>query len=138
MSVVERVREAEQRIRPYVRETVLERSSYFSTLGDADVYFKLENLQHTGSFKARGALNKVLSLTDAELARKYDARHWSEGIAKCRRKGHTAHTVLPSRSTSGTTRRHVRVHSAADVGVPEAAWASGSGWDGASGRITRR
>lgn len=69
MSVVEQVREAEQRIRPHVRETVLERSSYFSTLGDADVYFKLENLQHTGSFKARGALNKVLSLTDAELAR---------------------------------------------------------------------
>ena len=33
----------------------------------ANVYFKLENLQHTGSFKTRGAMNKLLSLTRKEL-----------------------------------------------------------------------
>jgi threonine dehydratase len=35
----------------------------------ANVYFKLENLQHTGSFKLRGAMNKLLSLTDEEKRR---------------------------------------------------------------------
>jgi threonine dehydratase len=59
---------ADARIRPYARETYLEFSSYYSELTGADVYFKLENLQHTGSFKVRGALNKVLSLSPGDLA----------------------------------------------------------------------
>ena len=56
------------RIRPYIRETYLERSAALSSEFGADVYCKLENLQHTGSFKARGAMNKVLSLSDEERA----------------------------------------------------------------------
>jgi len=60
---------ADARIRPHARETYLEFSSYYRDVGGADVYFKLENLQHTGSFKARGALNKVLSLAPGDLAR---------------------------------------------------------------------
>jgi threonine dehydratase len=59
---------AEKRIRPYIRQTYLEPSPYFSELTGANVYFKCENLQHTGSFKARGALNKVLSLDESERA----------------------------------------------------------------------
>jgi threonine dehydratase len=57
---------AETRIRPFVRETPLERSPGLSERTGADVYVKLENLQHTGSFKVRGAFNKLLSL-DAAL-----------------------------------------------------------------------
>jgi threonine dehydratase len=53
---------AADRIGPYVRETPLIRSLL---LGDdqSGVFLKLENLQHTGSFKVRGALNKLLTLT---------------------------------------------------------------------------
>ncbi len=54
---------AETRIRPHIRETILEHSLYLSQQGNANVYCKLENLQFTGSFKTRGAMNKVLSLT---------------------------------------------------------------------------
>jgi threonine dehydratase len=61
------VEAAERRIRPYVRETYLERSTHLSEATGADVHLKLENLQHTGSFKLRGALNKVLSLDADEL-----------------------------------------------------------------------
>jgi threonine dehydratase len=68
VNVYQEVLEAQRRIRPHIRETLLERSAHFSKLGAAEVYFKLENLQHTGSFKVRGALNKVLSLTDAQNA----------------------------------------------------------------------
>jgi len=60
---------ADARIRPHARETYLEYSYYYRDVGGADVYFKLENLQHTGSFKARGALNRVLSLAPDDLAR---------------------------------------------------------------------
>lgn len=64
--LVKEVQLAESRIRPHIRETILEHSLYFSQRGDANVYCKLENLQFTGSFKTRGAMNKVLSLTPEE------------------------------------------------------------------------
>lgn len=54
---------AANKIGPHIRETPLDYSPYFSELTGANVYLKLENLQHTGSFKLRGAFNKVLSLT---------------------------------------------------------------------------
>lgn len=60
------VLEAEVRIRPYIRETPVEYSPYLSRLGNCDVYLKLENIQITGSFKLRGAANKILSLTNEE------------------------------------------------------------------------
>lgn len=69
MDLVENIVRAERRIRPYIRKTILEHSPVLSQLGGANVYCKLENLQYTGSFKARGAMNKLLSLTDAERAR---------------------------------------------------------------------
>ncbi len=44
--------------------TPLEYSSYYSDISGAEVWLKLENLQVTGSFKARGAFNKTLSLNE--------------------------------------------------------------------------
>ena len=64
-----RIRQADARIRPYARETYVEPSPFFSELGDAEVFFKCENLQHTGSFKARGALNKILGLSPEARSR---------------------------------------------------------------------
>jgi len=58
--------EAEKRIRPYIRETPSEYSPYLSKLGNCKVFLKLENLQLTGSFKLRGATNKILSLSTKE------------------------------------------------------------------------
>ncbi len=52
-----------------MRETTLEPSPYFSERAGAPVHLKLENLQVTGSFKARGAFNKLLSLTSAQKER---------------------------------------------------------------------
>jgi threonine dehydratase len=69
MNIAREVSRAEKRIRAYIRETRLDYSTDFSQDSGANVYCKLENLQHTGSFKARGAINKLLSLTPEELAR---------------------------------------------------------------------
>lgn len=57
---------AANRIASYIRETPLDYSPYFSEITGARVYLKLENLQHTGSFKLRGAFNKLLTLTNEE------------------------------------------------------------------------
>lgn len=62
LNVKKKVLEAEKRIRTYVRETPLEYSPYLSELGNCELYLKMENIQLTGSFKARGAMNKILSL----------------------------------------------------------------------------
>ncbi len=59
---------AANRIAPHIRETPLDRSSFFSDLTGANVFLKLENLQFTGSFKLRGAFNKLLSLTPKQRA----------------------------------------------------------------------
>jgi threonine dehydratase len=69
MDIAGEVISAEKVIRPYIRETYLEYSPFYSRMTGAQVYFKLENLQHTGSFKLRGAMNKLLSLTDEEKGR---------------------------------------------------------------------
>lgn len=67
--VLAEVLAAERRIRPHVRETPLELSPFLSEVSGADVYLKLENLQVTGSFKARGAFNRYLGLTPEERSR---------------------------------------------------------------------
>ena len=54
---------AAERIRPYVNETPLWRSPRLCEATGASVFLKLENRQHTGSFKLRGATNKLLTLT---------------------------------------------------------------------------
>ena len=58
------IREAYTKISPYVNNTPLLYSSYLSE--NKNVYLKLESLQITGSFKLRGATNKLLSLNDEQ------------------------------------------------------------------------
>lgn len=58
---------AANRIAGHIRETPLDYSPFFSELTGANVYLKLENLQYTGSFKLRGAFNKLLSLTPVQM-----------------------------------------------------------------------
>src|SRR4051794_29767129 len=69
MDIKSEVIRAEARIRPFIRETPLDYSAALSSTNGSKTYLKLENLQVTGSFKARGSLNKVLSLSDRQRAR---------------------------------------------------------------------
>jgi len=68
MNLPQQIQAAASRIKPYIRQTYLEHSPALSSQG-ANVYLKLENLQHTGSFKVRGALNCILSLSAAQRDR---------------------------------------------------------------------
>ncbi|MFW9991563.1 MAG: threonine/serine dehydratase [Candidatus Odinarchaeota archaeon] len=69
------VREAEKRIRRYIRETPLDFSPYLSRVGKCNAYLKLENIQPTGSFKVRGAINKILSLSKRDVITASSGNH---------------------------------------------------------------
>jgi threonine dehydratase len=59
-------RDARERIRPHIRCTPLEPSVDLGEENGGTVFLKLENVQHTGSFKVRGALNRLLALEENE------------------------------------------------------------------------
>ena len=61
--------DAAQRIASHIKRTGLVRSEMFSDDLGANVFFKLENLQTTGSFKLRGATNRLMTLTEEDLAK---------------------------------------------------------------------
>ncbi|MCC6703479.1 MAG: pyridoxal-phosphate dependent enzyme [Thermomicrobiales bacterium] len=66
---IDDIRAARERIMPSLRRTPLIPSPALSAETGFDVAFKAENLQLTGSFKARGALNAIMQLTEEERAR---------------------------------------------------------------------
>ena len=60
---------AAERIRPYARTTPVDPSPELSRLGGTEVWLKMEHLQVTGSFKLRGAMNRLLTLGPDERGR---------------------------------------------------------------------
>ncbi|CQR51083.1 MULTISPECIES: threonine ammonia-lyase [Haloferax] len=66
MLTLDDVRAARERVEAVARQTPLEYSHTFSEMTGAEVYLKLENTQRTGSFKIRGATNRITTLSDEE------------------------------------------------------------------------
>ncbi|MGM4985302.1 MULTISPECIES: beta-hydroxyaspartate dehydratase BhcB [Rhizobium] len=60
---------ADERIRPYIHRTPVLTSSFINSLAGAELFFKCENFQKAGAFKARGASNAVFGLSDEQAAR---------------------------------------------------------------------
>lgn len=81
---------AARRIAPHVRRTPTERSTVLSAELGAEVWLKLECQQRTGSFKLRGALNRLLTLPD-------DAR--TRGVLTCSAGNHGLGIAEASRLT---------------------------------------
>jgi len=96
---LDRIRAARQRAGDIVKPTPLDFSTTFSALCGKRIYLKLENLQKTGSFKVRGALNKILGLDAAARARGVitaSAGNHAQGVAyAARTAGVTATVVMP-------------------------------------------
>ena len=70
---LETIRAAHARIAPYIVPTPLLRLPALDDALGCEVYVKAECMQRTGAFKLRGAMNKILALTDAERARGFVA-----------------------------------------------------------------
>jgi threonine dehydratase len=93
------VQAAHERIKPYIHRTPVLTSSYFDGLAGAELFFKCENFQKAGAFKARGASNAVFGLSEA-AAQKGVATHSSgnHGLSlayAAGRRGIPATVVMP-------------------------------------------
>ena len=94
------VRAASRRLRDRVYRTPVIASQAFDDASGHTVFFKCENLQRAGSFKIRGALNKLLTLTDEERRRgvvAFSSGNHAQGVALAARlTGTSAVVCMPS------------------------------------------
>jgi threonine dehydratase len=90
---------AHDRIRPHIHRTPVLTSKTLDALAGAQLYFKCENLQKTGSFKIRGATNAIFSLTEEEARRGVIAHssgnHGAAVACAALWRGTTASIVMP-------------------------------------------
>ncbi|MDP2625173.1 MAG: threonine/serine dehydratase [Candidatus Peregrinibacteria bacterium] len=78
------VETANERIKDYIYNTPLMHSDYFSEKLGCNLSFKFDHIQHTGSFKARGAISKATTLSDEEKARGFVAASGgNHGLGVC-------------------------------------------------------
>lgn len=112
------IRAAADRIRPYVHDTPILTSHYFDTLFGAHLFFKCENFQKVGAFKARGACNAVYSLTEEEAKRgvaSHSSGNHAQAVAYAARlRGLPCHIVMPT-SAPDIKRNAVRDYGATIV-----------------------
>jgi threonine dehydratase len=96
------IRIAHDRIRPHIHRTPVLTSARLDAASGASLFFKCENFQKVGAFKARGATNAVFALDD-ETARRGVATHSSGNHAAAlsraaKLRGIAAHIVMPTNS----------------------------------------
>ncbi|MDG6224136.1 MAG: pyridoxal-phosphate dependent enzyme [Candidatus Thermoplasmatota archaeon] len=96
---LEHIRAAHDRIRPHVHRTPVMTSGSIDSISGSSIFFKCENLQKVGAFKARGAVNAVMSLNE-NGAKKGVATHSSGNHAQALAyaaslRGIPCHIVMP-------------------------------------------
>src|SRR5213596_1854131 len=96
------IRRAHDRIRPYIHRTPVLTSERLDTANGASLFFKCENFQKAGAFKARGATNAVFALDDETAARgvaTHSSGNHAAALARAAKlRGIPAHVVMPSNS----------------------------------------
>lgn len=106
---------AARRLRGNILLTPCTKATTLSRITGAEVFLKFENLQFTASFKERGALNKLMSLTTAQKRRgviAMSAGNHAQGVAyHAKRLGIPAVIVMP-RHTPNVKVQHTRAHGA--------------------------
>ncbi|MGL4953149.1 MAG: threonine ammonia-lyase [Culicoidibacterales bacterium] len=108
---------AQKQIEPYIKKTELLYANHLSEQVGTDIYLKLENLQFSGSFKIRGAINKLLTLTPEERTHGViasSAGNHAQGVAIGAQKlGLHAKIVMPK--TAPLAKIHATKHLGAEV-----------------------
>ena len=97
---LEKIQQARETIKDIVKETPLVESFLLNNKTGANIFLKCENLQKTGSFKIRGACNKIANLTEEEKAKGViasSAGNHAQGVALgAKLSGIKATIVMPS------------------------------------------
>ena len=120
---LEQVRQARERIAGHVRRTPLVR--YDGDPGEPEIWLKLENLQPIGSFKLRGAMNRILSLPRTDLAQGIytaSAGNMAQGVAYAARLLDVPASVVVPDSAPGAKLAAIERLGAAIVRVPYDEW----------------
>jgi threonine dehydratase len=101
VSIVD-VRAAHERIRPYIKRTPVLTSERLDEASGASLFFKCENFQKIGAFKARGATNAVFGLDETTaprgVATHSSGNHGAAVARAAKLRGIPAHIVMPSNS----------------------------------------
>lgn len=96
----EEIYKAKENLWPVLKETSLIKSDFYSGEHDCQVYIKPENLQTTGSFKIRGAYNKICNLSDDEIKNGViasSAGNHAQGVAfSAQKRGVKSTIVMPN------------------------------------------
>jgi threonine dehydratase len=109
------IQEARERIRSAVYYSPCPHSTSISQASGQEVFLKLENLQRTGAFKERGALNKILTLTKEERTQGVvaaSAGNHAQGVAF-----HASRYGIPAKIVMPTTTPLVKVNATASYGA---------------------
>ena len=97
---IDDIRKAQDTIKDIVKRTDILESTKLSLLTNANIYYKCENLQKTGSFKVRGACNKIANLTEEEKSKGViasSAGNHAQGVALGAKMNNIeANIVMPS------------------------------------------
>jgi threonine dehydratase len=101
---LEAIREAHRRIASRIHRTPVITSSSLDEIAGAQIFFKCENLQKTGSFKIRGATNAVFSLSDEEarhgVVAPSSGNHGAALALAAKWRGIPAWVIMPSNSSA--------------------------------------
>jgi threonine dehydratase len=99
MITKESIAEAHERIKPYIHKTPVLTSASIDEIAGCKIFFKCENLQNVGAFKARGAMNAALSLTEKEREKgiaTHSSGNHAQAIARAAQKlGIKSYIVMP-------------------------------------------
>lgn len=95
----EALHKAQKTVQPYIHRTPVLTSTLINKIVGAEVFFKCENFQKMGAFKMRGAVNKILSLSEAERTRgvvTHSSGNFGQAVAlSAKMLGIPAYIVMP-------------------------------------------
>jgi threonine dehydratase len=112
---IDDIHRAAERLKGHVERTPMRRSKTLSEITGAEVWVKFENLQFTASFKERGALNRLMTLTDAERRAgviAVSAGNHAQGVAYNAARLQIPATIVMPLGTPFTKVEHTRKHGA--------------------------
>jgi len=125
LDVPQLVAEAYERCHEYLAPTPLEYSMYLSEQIEGDVWLKLDMMQRTSSFKFRGAINKILSLTEDELDKgvvSASTGNYALAVAEAMRIRNRRATIYVAEDIEASRLALLRAHGLDLVVFGKAAW----------------
>ena len=105
------ITEAHERIKPFIQRTPILTSFAINEQAGCELYFKCENLQHIGAFKARGAMNAILQLSPEECAKgvaTHSSGNHAQALARAAKMMNTRAYIVMPRTAPEIKKRGVR------------------------------